>query len=148
MPITVFDAIAKFSADSSQLDSFIVKLEQGLTTASEKAAASTRDLKAAQDEFRNSIKAVSAEGGDTTANLQRLADAEKQLALAAAAAKVEHTALKSELVGTAESASIAGEATAVIRCYRARSICERAPVNPDHHRQPGLPRVGGPDIEV
>src|SRR5438874_2087155 len=44
--------------------------------------------------------------------------------------------------------TIAGEATAVIRCYRARPIGERAPMNPDHHWQPGLPRVGGPDIEV
>jgi hypothetical protein len=112
MAYTVFDGVAKFTADSSQLDQFIVKLEQGLTSASEKAAASTRDLKAAQDEFRASIKAVSAEGGDTTANLQRLADAEKNLALAAAAAKVEHAALKTELSGTKEAASIATEATA------------------------------------
>src|ERR1700690_3755260 len=99
MAYTVFDGVAKFTADSSQLDQFIVQLEQGLTSASEKAAASTRELKTAQDEFRAAIKAVSAEGGDTTANLQRLADAEKDLALAAAAAKVEHDNLKSSLSG-------------------------------------------------
>lgn len=110
MAYTVFDGIAKFTADSSQLDQFIVKLEQGLTTASEKAAASTRELKTAQDEFRAAIKAVSAEGGDTTANLQRLAQAEKDLALAAAAAKVEHNALKASLTDTKEASGIATEA--------------------------------------
>lgn len=110
MAYTVFDGVAKFTADSSQLDQFIVKLEQGLTSASEKAAASTRDLKSAQDEFRAAIKAVSAEGGDTTANLQQLAEAEKNLALAAAAAKVEHAALKQSLTDTAESGGLASEA--------------------------------------
>lgn len=110
MAYTVFDAVGKFSADTSQLDQFIAKLEQGLTTASEKAAASTQALKAAQDEFRQSIAAVSAEGGDTTENLQRLAAAEENLALAAAAAKQEHAALKTELAGTKESAGIAAQA--------------------------------------
>ena len=110
MVYTVFDGVAKFTADSSQLDQFIVQLEQGLTTASEKAAASTRDLKSAQDEFRAAIKAVSAEGGDTTANLQRLADAEKNLALAAAAARVEHTNLKQSLTDTKEASSIVSDA--------------------------------------
>jgi hypothetical protein len=109
---TVFDGVAKFQADTSALDQFIVKLEQGLSTASEKAAASTRDLKTAQQEFKASIQAVSAESGDTTANLQRLAQAEKELTLAAAAAKTEHVALKEQLLGTAEASSVAGEATA------------------------------------
>lgn len=112
MPLTVFDAVGKFSADTSDLDQFIVKLEQGLSNASEKAAASTQALKAAQDEFRASIRAVSDEGGDTTDNLERLAQAERNLALAAAAAKAEHAALKAELLGTKEASSIAGEATA------------------------------------
>ena len=108
MAYTVFDGVAKFTADSSQLDQFIVKLEQGLTTASEKAAASTRELKSAQDEFRSAIKAVSAEGGDTADNLQRLADAEKNLALAAAAAKQEHGALKDSLRGAKDAAREVG----------------------------------------
>jgi len=111
MPLTVFDAVGKFSADTSDLDQFIVKLEQGLSNASEKAAASTQALKAAQDEFRTSIRAVSAEGGDTTENLERLAQAERNLALASAAAKAEHAALKAELIGTKEASSIATEAT-------------------------------------
>lgn len=110
MAYTVFDGVAKFSADSSQLDQFIVQLEQGLTTASEKAAASTRELKSAQDEFRAAIKAVSAEGGDTAANLQLLAEAEKNLALAAAAAKQEHAALKASLTDTKEASGVATEA--------------------------------------
>lgn len=112
MPLTVFDAVGKFSADTSDLDQFIVKLEQGLSNASEKAAASTQALKAAQDEFRTSIRAVSAEGGDTTENLERLAQAERNLALASAAAKAEHAALKAELIGTKEASTIASEATA------------------------------------
>ena len=112
MPLTVFDAVGKFSADTSQLDQFIVKLEQGLTSASEKAAAATQALKEAQDEFRASIRAVTAEGGNTTDNLERLAQAERNLALAAAASKSEHAALKQELIGTKEASSIASEATA------------------------------------
>ena len=104
MPITVFDGVAKFSADASQLDQFIVKLEQGLSSASEKAAASTRELKDAQEEFRASIRAVSAEGGDTIDNLERLAQAEKQLTLAAAAAKQEHAALKASLSDASNAA--------------------------------------------
>lgn len=100
MAYTVFDGVAKFTADSSDLDSFIVKLEQGLTTASEKAAESTRVLKAAQDDFRAAIKAVSAEGGNTAENLANLAQAEQNLALAAAAAKTEHANLKASLVET------------------------------------------------
>lgn len=97
MAYTVFDGVAKFTADSSDLDSFIVKLEQGLTTASEKAAESTRVLKAAQDDFRAAIQAVSAEGGNTAENLANLAQAEQNLALAAAAAKTEHANLKASL---------------------------------------------------
>lgn len=110
MAYTVFDAVAKFSADSSQLDDFIVKLEQGLTSASEKAAAATLELKDAQEEFRASIAAVSAEGGDTAANLQRLADAEKNLALSAAAARQEHAALKDSLLGARDASTSFGAA--------------------------------------
>ena len=112
MPLTVFDAVGKFSADTSQLDQFITKLERGLSSASEKAAASTQALKEAQNEFRASIQAVSAAGGDTTDNLERLAQAERNLALASAAAKSEHAALKQELVGTKEASSLATQATA------------------------------------
>ncbi len=110
MPITVFDAVGKFHADTTDLDSFVVKLERGLTTASEKAAASTQLLKAAQDEFRASIAAVSAQGGDTADNLTRLAEAEKNLTLAAAAAKQEHAALKQQLLETKEASGVGAEA--------------------------------------
>src|ERR1039458_2008417 len=110
MPYTVFDGVAKFSADTSQLDQFIVKLEQGLSSASEKAAASTRELKSAQEEFRASIQAVTAQSGDTTENLQRLAESEKSLALAAAAAKQEHAALKDSLLGAKDASTNFGAA--------------------------------------
>src|ERR1039458_7642531 len=109
MPITVFDAVGKFSADTSDLDQFIVKLEQGLSSASEKAAASTQALKEAQDEFRDAIRAISAESGDTTENLTRLAEAEKNLTLAAAAAKQEHSALKRQLLDTGDAGGDAGK---------------------------------------
>lgn len=111
MAITVFDGVGKFTADTSQLDQFIVKLEQGLTGASDKAAASTRALKTAQDEFRASIKAVSVEGGDTAANMSRLADAEKQLSLASAAAKQEHASLRAELTQSSQSAGAMSQVT-------------------------------------
>ena len=80
----------------------------GVVTASEKAAASTRELKTAQEEFRAAIAAVSAEGGNTTDNLQRLSEAEKNLALAAAAAKQEHAALKDSLGVAKKGAEDAG----------------------------------------
>lgn len=102
--ITVFDAVGKFSADTSQLDQFTVKLEQGLTTASEKAAAATVALKNAQQDFRDAIAAVTAEGGNTAENMQKLAEAENQLALAAAAARVEHDQLKNSLNGASGAA--------------------------------------------
>jgi polyhydroxyalkanoate synthesis regulator phasin/type IV secretory pathway VirB2 component (pilin) len=111
MALTVFDAVGKFSADTSQLDQFIVKLERGLPDASNRAAAATLALKQAQDEFRASIKAVSAEGGNTAENLSRLADAEKNLALTAAATKQEHAALRAELTATKESAGVMSQVT-------------------------------------
>ncbi|MGH9516361.1 MAG: hypothetical protein ACRD3P_11880 [Terriglobales bacterium] len=111
MPITVFDAIGKFTADTSNLDEFTTKLEHGLTGASEKAAAATLALKAAQGEFRDSIKALSAEGGNTAENMARLAEAERGLTLATAAARREHSALKQELTGTAQASGIAAQAT-------------------------------------
>jgi hypothetical protein len=111
MAITVFDAVGKFFADTSNLDEFIVKLEQGLTGASEKAALSTQVLKSAQVEFRDAIKAVSAEGGNTAENMERLAQAEKNLALATAAARQEHAALRAELTQTKEATGVAAQAT-------------------------------------
>lgn len=111
MAVTVFDAVGKFFADTSNLDEFIVKLEHGLTGASEKAAVSTQALKAAQVEFRDAIKAVNVEGGNTVANMERLAQAEKNLALATAAARQEHAALKAELIETKEATGVAAQAT-------------------------------------
>lgn len=111
MPQTVFDAVGKFFADTSNLDEFTTKLERGLPTAADKAAVSTQLLKAAQLEFRDAIKAVSTEGGNTVENLNRLAEAEKNLTLASAAAKEEHAALKAELAGTSEASGIAAQAT-------------------------------------
>jgi hypothetical protein len=102
MAITVFDAVGKFSAETSELDQFTVKLEQGLSSASDKAAASTRALKQAHDEFREAIKAVSAEGGSTINNMARLGEAEKNLALTTAAAKREHDSLR-DSIKTAKS---------------------------------------------
>src|SRR5712691_3170492 len=43
---------------------------------------------------------------------------------------------------------ITGKVTAVIRWYRTCPVGERAAMNPDHHRQPGLSGVGSPNIEV
>jgi hypothetical protein len=111
MAVTVFDAVGKFFADTSNLDEFIVKLERGLPSAADKAAVSTQLLKAAQLEFREAIKAVNVEGGNTAENLNRLAEAEKNLTLASAAAKEEHAALRAELAGTSEASGIAAQAT-------------------------------------
>jgi hypothetical protein len=110
MALTVFDAVGKFSADTSELDQFIAKLERGIPDASGRAAAATRALKQAQDEFRTSIKSVSVEGGNTAENMQRLADAEKNLTLASAAAKQEHSALRAELTQTNHQTGLMSQA--------------------------------------
>lgn len=101
--IPVLDVVAKFTADTANLDDFMVKLEQKFPAASEKAAASTALLKNAQQELRQALKDVTAEGGRTPENMQKLADAEKNLSLAASGSKIAHNELKQSIGATAEA---------------------------------------------
>ena len=52
---------AESGTESAVAEQFITKLEQDLSTASEKAAASTRDLKSAQDASRAAVAASPSE---------------------------------------------------------------------------------------
>lgn len=108
MALTVFDAVGKFHADTSELDQFITKLERNLPDASSRAAAATKALKDAQLEFRDAIKAVNIEGGNTAVNLDRLAQAEKNLSLASQASQIEHKNLKTSLGAVTDAAEKSG----------------------------------------
>src|ERR1700736_5427504 len=91
---------------------------------------------------------VASEGCDVFLHPAKGCDLVKQTEVGVSIAQEEEAVYPQAIVDGDAYHTIAGEATGLIRCYRACPICERAPVNPDHHRQPGLPRVRGPDIEV
>src|SRR6266567_8981172 len=91
---------------------------------------------------------VASKGCDVFLHPVKGGDLVKQTEVGVSVAQEEEAVYTQAIVDGDAYHAIAGEATAVIRCYRARSIGERAPMNPDHHRQPGLPRFGSPDIEV
>jgi hypothetical protein len=97
MPLTVFDAVGKFSADTTELDRFVVSLERGLTTAEEKAAAAALKNKQAHEALREALKVVSIDGSDTADNMAKLAKAQQEAALAAQAASRAQGNLKQSL---------------------------------------------------
>jgi hypothetical protein len=103
MPITVFDAVGKFTADSRNLDEFITKLDRALPDASQKSAVATKALKDAQDSLKASLKALREEGGNTTENWQKVADAQRQVAITSEASKRSQNELKASIGGVKES---------------------------------------------
>jgi hypothetical protein len=103
MPITVFDAVGKFSADSRNLDDFITKLDRALPDASQKSAVATKALKDAQDNLKASLKALREEGGNTADNWQKVADAQRQVAITSEASKRSQNELKASIGGVKES---------------------------------------------
>jgi hypothetical protein len=111
MPLQVFDAIGRFTADTSELDRFVAKLERGLTTAEEKAAAAALRNKQAHEDLRNALKVVSIDGSNTADNMAKLAKAQQDAALAAQAASRAQRNLKADLGIVKESTKEArGEA--------------------------------------
>lgn len=97
MPITVFDAVGKFSADTRNLDDFITKLDRALPDASQRSAVATKALKDAQDQLKTSLQALRAEGGNTADNWQKVADAQRQVAITSAAAKQSQNELRTSI---------------------------------------------------
>src|SRR5437764_9398584 len=89
---------------------------------------------------------VASKGCDVVLHPAKGGDLVKQTEVGVSVAQEEEAVYAQAIVDGDTYYAIAGEATAIIRCYRARSICERAPMNPDHHRQSGLPRVGSQHI--
>jgi hypothetical protein len=103
MPITVFDAVGKFSADTRNLDEFVTKLDQALPDASQKSAVATKALKDAQDNLRTSLKALKQEGGDTAENWKKVADAQRQVAITSAATRQAQFQLRESIGAVKES---------------------------------------------
>jgi hypothetical protein len=105
MPIiNAFDVGGGVTIDQSEFDRFVVTLEKGLTSAEEKAAVAAARLKKAHDDLRDATKALNAEGGRTTENLERAAQAQHDLALSTAANARAQVALKESIGVTKKSA--------------------------------------------
>jgi len=106
MAIDAGDVVITFLGDTTQLDQTFNNVAGKVDTVNKEAAASTTVLKAAQQELKAALAAVMAEGGNTVANLERLAEAEARLTVAAAEAKAQHAALKNELLEESMAAKL------------------------------------------
>lgn len=134
MPITVFDAVGKFTADTRNLDEFVTKLDRALPDASQKSAVATKVLKDAQDNLKASLKALREEGGNTAQNWQKVADAQKQVAIASGANKRAHDDLNKSIGAVKEStreardsAELLGEAFGIHLPREARKFIAEVP---------------------
>jgi len=109
MAIDAGDVVITFLGDTTQLDQTFASVSGKVKTTNTEAAVSTVELKAAQQALREALAAVTAEGGNTVVNLERLAEAEARVTVAAAEAKSQHAALKNELLEeTAASGLLSG----------------------------------------
>lgn len=118
MPITVYDAVGKFTADTRNLDEFVTKLDRALPDASQKSAVATKVLKDAQDNLKASLRALREEGGNTAENWQKVADAQRQVAIASGANKRAHDDLNKSIGAVKQSTHEAtGEAELLGRIF-------------------------------
>lgn len=126
MAITVFDGVAKFRSDTTDLEKFTTLLGRVLPTAAQDAAAATLRLKSAKQEFTAAVKEAAQYGGQNEEANKRLSAAEQQLALAARAASAAHTnlnvsldknavALETARMKAAETAVTMGELGATLK---------------------------------
>ena len=106
----VGDVIVRFLGDTTQIDQAFDQVDARQKQSASTAAASSVELKAAQAELRSAMAGVTAEGGATADNMDRLSAAEERVALASAEAKEAHLALREELGLGAEKASYFGDA--------------------------------------
>lgn len=113
MPIAG-DVVVRFLGDLTQLNQSFDQVDARQKATATTAAASTVELKAAQAELRTAMAATTAEGGANADNMNRLADAEKRVAIAAAEAKEAHLALKEQLGIVKAEETALGEATAEV----------------------------------
>jgi hypothetical protein len=106
----VGDVIVRFLGDTTQIDQAFDQVDARQKQSASTAAASSVELKAAQAELRSAMAEVTAEGGATADNMDRLGVAEERVAIAAAEAKEAHLALREELGLGGEKASYFGDA--------------------------------------
>ena len=94
------------------------------------------------------VAGIAAEGGDVLLHPLEGGDLVEQAAVGVSVAEVEEALGADPVIDGHADDAVAGEAAAVIPGRRTRSvILEHAAGDPDHHRLPGRPEVGGPDIE-
>jgi hypothetical protein len=112
MAIDAGDVVITFLGDTTQLDQTFDQVTGKVSAASEEAAASTVNLKAAQAELRVALEAVTAEGGNTAENMERLAQAEANLVTATQANTEAQAALRAEMTETSAVEELLTDTTA------------------------------------
>src|SRR5437899_5229729 len=90
---------------------------------------------------------IAAEGSDVLLHPLEGSDLVEQGAVGVSLAQIEEAVDTDTIIDGHAHDAVAGETTAVIPGRRRRSVLKGTAWNPDHHRLPGRPEVGGPDIE-
>ena len=111
---SVGDVIVRFLGDTTQIDQTLDRVTTGVTDLNAKAATSTVELKAAQNDLKTAFAAVTAEGGNTQANMNALAEAEERLAAAAVTSKEAHAALRAQFQEVAQEEGILAEVSSEV----------------------------------
>src|SRR2546425_1055553 len=88
-----------------------------------------------------------AEDGDVLWIAAEGSDLVEQGAVGVSLAQIEEAVDTDTIIDGHAHDAVAGETTAVIPGRRRRSVLKGTARDPDHHRLPGRPEVGGPDVE-
>src|SRR6266566_5607632 len=91
---------------------------------------------------------IATKGGDILLYPLEGSDLVEQGAVGVSLAQIEEAVDTDTVIDGHAHDAVAGETTAVIPGHRRRSVLKGTARNPDHHRVPGRPEVGGPDVEV
>jgi hypothetical protein len=95
------------------------------------------------------VAGIAAEGGDVLLHPLEGGNLVEQAAVGVSLAQIEEPFGADPIVDRHADDAVVGETTAVIPGRRTRAVILEHPArNPDHHRSPGRPGGGGPDIEV
>ena len=95
------------------------------------------------------VVGITTEGGDILLHPLEGGDLVEQAEVGVSVAEIEEAVGADPVIDGHADDAVAGETTAVIPGRRTRSVILKHPArNPDHHRLPGRPEIGGPDIEV
>src|SRR6266568_5909430 len=91
---------------------------------------------------------IATKGGDILPYPLEGSDLVEQGAVGVSLAQIEEAIDTETVIDGHADDTVAGEVAAVIPGPRPRSELKGTARNPDHHRLPGRPEVGGPDIEI